>query len=35
MFQSEIFQGEYMVLRPASIIAICVEPVFFGSVERI
>lgn len=28
-------QGEYMVLRPASIIAIRVEPVFFGSVERI
>jgi hypothetical protein len=27
-------QGEYMVLRPASIIAIRVEPVFFGSVER-
>ncbi|ARI80310.1 hypothetical protein BH695_1029 [Microcystis aeruginosa PCC 7806SL] len=28
-------QGEYMVLRPASIVAIRVEPVFFGSVERI
>ena len=28
-------QGEYMVLRPASVIAIRVEPVFFGSVERI
>jgi hypothetical protein len=27
-------QGEYMVLRPASIVAIRVEPVFFGSVER-
>ncbi|MCZ8066218.1 MAG: hypothetical protein O9287_09765 [Microcystis sp. LE17-20D] len=28
-------QGEYMVLRPASVVAIRVEPVFFGSVERI
>ncbi|MCA2554320.1 MAG: hypothetical protein IM466_11470, partial [Microcystis sp. M04BS1] len=28
-------QGEYMVLRPASIVAIRVEPVFFGSVERV
>ncbi|MEM8779381.1 MAG: hypothetical protein AAGF26_11025 [Cyanobacteria bacterium P01_G01_bin.49] len=28
-------QGEYMVVRPASIMAIRVEPVFFGSVERI
>jgi len=27
-------QGEYMVLRPASVIAIRVEPIFFGSVER-
>ncbi|MEA5510224.1 hypothetical protein VB715_10665 [Crocosphaera sp. UHCC 0190] len=27
-------QGEYMVVRPASIMAIRVEPVFFGSVER-
>jgi hypothetical protein len=27
-------QGEYMVIRPASIVAIRVEPVFFGSVER-
>ena len=27
-------QGEYMVVRPASIVAIRVEPVFFGSVER-
>lgn len=28
-------QGEYMVARPASIVAIRVEPIFFGSVERI
>ncbi|MDJ0579382.1 MAG: hypothetical protein AB4060_17170 [Crocosphaera sp.] len=28
-------QGEYMVVRPSSIMAIRVEPVFFGSVERI
>lgn len=27
-------QGEYMVIRPSSIIAIRVEPIFFGSVER-
>ncbi len=27
-------QGEYMVVRPASIMAIRVEPVFWGSVER-
>jgi hypothetical protein len=27
-------QGEYMVLRPANVIAIRVEPVFLGSVER-
>ncbi len=27
-------QGEYMVVRPASVMAIRVEPVFFGSVER-
>ncbi len=27
-------QGEYMVVRPASILAIRVEPVFAGSVER-
>ena len=27
-------QGEYMVVRPSSIMAIRVEPVFFGSVER-
>jgi hypothetical protein len=27
-------QGEYMVVRPSSIIAIRVEPVYFGSVER-
>jgi hypothetical protein len=27
-------QGEYMVIRPSSIVAIRVEPVFFGSVER-
>lgn len=28
-------QGEYMVIRPAAILAIRVEPVFFGSVERV
>ena len=28
-------QGEYMVVRPSSIMAIRVEPVFFGSVERV
>lgn len=27
-------QGEYMVLRPASVIAIRIEPVFFGSIDR-
>jgi hypothetical protein len=27
-------QGEYMVLRPNSVLAIRVEPVFLGSVER-
>ncbi len=27
-------QGEYMVVRPASIVAIRVEPVYLGSVER-
>ena len=27
-------QGEYMVIRPASIVALRVEPVFFGSVDR-
>lgn len=27
-------QGEYMVLRPSSVTAIRVEPVFAGSVER-
>jgi len=27
-------QGEYMVVRPASIKAIRVEPVFAGSIER-
>lgn len=27
-------QGEYMVIRPTSILAIRVEPIFFGSVER-
>lgn len=27
-------QGEYMVVRPASVIAIRVEPLFAGSVER-
>jgi hypothetical protein len=27
-------QGEYMVLRPQSVLAIRVEPVFLGSVER-
>jgi hypothetical protein len=27
-------QGEYMVVRPASVMAIRVEPVFLGSVER-
>ncbi len=27
-------QGEYMVVRPATIVALRVEPVFLGSVER-
>jgi hypothetical protein len=27
-------QGEYMVVRPSSILAIRVEPIYFGSVER-
>jgi len=27
-------QGEYMVVRPAGVIAIRVEPLFAGSVER-
>ena len=27
-------QGEYMVVRPANIVAIRVEPVFLSSVER-
>jgi hypothetical protein len=27
-------QGEYMVVRPCHVIALRVEPVFFGSVER-
>jgi hypothetical protein len=27
-------QGEYMVIRPSSVMAIRVEPVFLGSVER-
>jgi hypothetical protein len=27
-------QGEYMVVRPSSIMAIRVEPIFFSSVER-
>ncbi|MDY7012336.1 MAG: hypothetical protein SVX43_01840 [Cyanobacteriota bacterium] len=27
-------QGEYMVIRPSSVAAIRVEPVFAGSVER-
>lgn len=27
-------QGEYMVVRPSSIMAIRVEPIYFGSVER-
>jgi len=28
-------QGEYMVLRPSSVMAIRVEPIFFGSVDRL
>ncbi|NJL83366.1 MAG: hypothetical protein HC890_11220 [Chloroflexaceae bacterium] len=27
-------QGEYMVIRPSCVVAIRVEPVFFGSVDR-
>jgi hypothetical protein len=27
-------QGEYMVIRPSSVMAIRIEPVFFSSVER-
>jgi hypothetical protein len=27
-------QGEYMVVRPINVVAIRVEPVFLGSVER-
>ncbi|MEM1369473.1 MAG: hypothetical protein AAGG02_15985 [Cyanobacteria bacterium P01_H01_bin.15] len=27
-------QGEYMVVRPTSILAIRVEPIFYGSVDR-
>ncbi|PSB08295.1 hypothetical protein C7B61_03010 [filamentous cyanobacterium CCP1] len=27
-------QGEYMVVRPSRVIALRVEPVFYGSVER-
>ena len=27
-------QGEYMVVRPASVLSLRVEPVFFGSVDR-
>jgi hypothetical protein len=27
-------QGEYMVIRPSAVMAIRVEPIFFGSVER-
>lgn len=27
-------QGEYMVLRPARVLALRVEPVFYGSVDR-
>jgi hypothetical protein len=27
-------QGEYMVLRPSSVVALRVEPIFFGSVDR-
>jgi hypothetical protein len=27
-------QGEYMVVRPANIVCLRVEPVFFGSVDR-
>jgi hypothetical protein len=27
-------QGEYMVIRPANVVALRVEPIFFGSVDR-
>jgi hypothetical protein len=27
-------QGEYMVVRPSKILAIRVEPVFYGSIDR-
>jgi hypothetical protein len=27
-------QGEYMVIRPSSVVGIRVEPIFLGSVER-
>lgn len=27
-------QGEYMVVRPADVVGLKVEPVFFGSVDR-
>lgn len=27
-------QGEYMVVRPSKVVAIRVEPVFYGSVDR-
>lgn len=27
-------QGEYMVVRPSKVLAIRVEPVFYGSVDR-
>lgn len=27
-------QGEYMVVRPSQVVALRVEPVFYGSVER-
>jgi hypothetical protein len=27
-------QGEYMVLRPSQVVALRVEPVFYGSVDR-
>jgi hypothetical protein len=27
-------QGEYMVIRPSQVVALRVEPVFYGSVDR-
>jgi hypothetical protein len=27
-------QGEYMVVRPSSVVAIRIEPIFYGSVDR-